>query len=118
MRSSMLRMFKVFNYDRKGYTDDELLNVVMPYRAIDLKEFDKIINWFKSLPELDRTSFYDKSHLIKAIKRKQYNLIKYYLENPSERIDFGPELMIFKMFNLNIKWTVKYFKNKYLGLSL
>ena len=44
MRSSMLRMFKVFNYDRKGYTDDELLNVVMPYRAIDLKEFDKIIN--------------------------------------------------------------------------
>lgn len=118
MRSSMLRMFKVFDYDRKGYTDEELLNAVMPFRSIDLKEFNKVINWFESLPALDKNSFYDKSHLIKAIKRKQYNLIKYYLENPSERIDFGPELMIFKMFNLNIKWTVKYFKNKYLGLSL
>ena len=112
MRPSMYRMFQVFKYDTQLYSKEIILNAIMPCKSIDSKELHLVLNWYRLLLKVGCNDFYELHSLVKALNRKKYNFLKFYLENPNLRIDFGPRILWKKIFMISPKWFFSYLRVK------
>lgn len=80
-KKSMLQLFKYFNYDQDLYPDSLVSNAIWPERVFTRYELVKAIKWYASLKSLKKNLDIDHSYLNSVLKRKQYNLLKFCLNN-------------------------------------
>ncbi|WP_405325649.1 glycosyltransferase family 2 protein [Leeuwenhoekiella sp. LLG6367-2.1] len=113
MRLSMCRMFQVFKYDTEVYKREIIMNAIMPYRSIDTKELHLVLNWYQLLLKVGCNNFYELHSLGKALNRKKYNFLKFYVENPKLRIDFGTIILWKKIFIISPRWFFSYLKVRF-----
>lgn len=107
-RESQLAMFKKLDYDRDKYSDSLVKNAIWPHLNINKSDFKKSLLWFNEI--MDSQQKFDRKLLRKALSRKQYNFLKFYVEH-KELGDLKGIIngIFFKKFPLK---AIKFFKNK------
>lgn len=105
-RESMLRMFKLLNYNHIIYDDNFVKNAIWPYRKVNKCELKKILQWFLLID--DKYNNFDPDLLATALLRKRYNVIKYYLKNPQLTTDNVRFYLIIKMLIHSPKLFMKF----------
>ena len=102
---TMLNIYSQLEYDRNEFTNDLIINAICPKEKISLDELKRTLSWYRTLNDTD--GFFKKHLLIKALKRKKYNLIIFYIKNNHlQEGDFSTRLKL-ELFKLNPIWFFK-----------
>ena len=78
-QQSMLRMFKLFDYDRSQYPDEMVLSYIWPSRNTSRTQLKSGIIFLKQLKKSRHTFF--KKQVSKTLRIKQFNLLKRYVQH-------------------------------------
>jgi len=82
-QQSMLRMFKLFEYDRIQYSDETVLSYIWPTRSINRGQLKAGLVFFEQLKNSKHP--FTKKEVLKVIRIKRYNLFKAYVK----QMNFG-----------------------------
>lgn len=82
-QQSMLRMFKLFEYDRIQYSDETVLSYIWPSRSINRGQLKAGLVFFEQLKNSKHP--FNKQEVLEVLRIKRYNLFKAYVKQK----DFG-----------------------------
>lgn len=99
---SMLRMFKLLEYNEKRYTDNEVKTFIWPFGKLSKENFLKGLSFYNSFIRPGS------KNLEMVLERKKFNFIKFYCHNTHLLEGLNKRTLLFKGFN---ELRFKYFIN-------